>query len=248
MLDKTRWTYVTILVLGWLGIALLSGCVGPSGPDVSVVHLHADTMSRSERIALRNALRKEGFAVKLRDNPTPFEVNTLIYSPFIGSENHIERARLAMSSAGYAPKDLILRQAKNHHYTPGHLGLYMVGDQAEVASGAQAALEEVPFNLPDAEFWSHECESLYFMEFSHDGAVAVAHIDDETPEVLGWSEVDNSVTLTSDKATYSYEKIIDTSRDGERVTFSILLMPTEEHPGLYGCDYLGRTQVITLEP
>lgn len=245
MLNEEHRPHLAILLFAWLGLALL-GCASPSGQDAALVHLHVDTLSSSEQIAIRDALREEGFTVKLRDNHIPFDVNTLIYSPFIGVENHLERIGFAMNAAGYMPDDLILRQARNHHYTPGHFGLYLRGEQAN-APEEEAVLEDIPFNLPDAEFVSEECESRNIMEFAHDGTVAVAHIDDDTPETLQWTEANNEVTLKSGRTAYRYDKIIDIQRDTTEITFLISLRPIGEYTSLYGCEYLGRTNAVALD-
>jgi len=245
MTDKTL-RFSIILAVTLLSMAI-SGCVAPSkSVDDNLVHLHVGTLSRSEQIAIRNALESEGFTVRLRDNAIPFDVNTLIYSPFSGSQSYVERIRLAMDAAGYAPDDLILTHAKNHYYTQGHFGLYMQGAEAE-GSSQEETLAEVPFNLPDAEFLSNGCESTSIMEFAHEGTVEVALIENDSPETLTWRDKRNIVTLSSGSSTYVYDKKIDSSRDGEEVTFTILLMPTEAYAGLFGCAYLGRTQAVMFD-
>ena len=243
-MDKKRWPYVFILTLGWLGVAL-SGCMTAPAQDVALVHLHADTLPRSERIAIRDALKKHGFVVKFRDNHIPFEANTLIFSPSSAFEKQLEQIHRVLDAAGYAPDNLVIRQARNHLYTPGHFGLYLRSEQTSTPS-EKIALPEVPFNLPDTEFTSRECESLYTMDFDHDGTVAVAHIEHDTPEVLKWAEAGSEVTLTSGKTTYRYQKTINTNHDGAEITLSIMLTPVEENTGFYGCQYLGRTHAVAL--
>src|SRR5690625_7168798 len=105
----------------------------------------------------------------------------------------------------------------------------------------------VPFKFAEAEFRSNGGESTSMMELAHECTVEVALIENDSPETLTWRDKRNIVTLSSGSSTYVYDKKIDSSRDGEEVTFTILLMPTEAYAGLFGCAYLGRTLAVMFE-
>ncbi|WP_347330524.1 hypothetical protein [Marinimicrobium locisalis] len=238
---KKHWRCVVIAATVFLG-SELSGCANTKRfySDIDVVHLHANTLSPRDRNAIREALVAEGFTVKTRENPSPFEENTLIYHPFIGVERQLERIRLALDSTEYVTENLQVRQAKNHHYTPGHVGLYLKAEHAETPSN-EAALPEIPFNLTDAEFVSRGCESTYILEFYHDATATILAINGDAPlATLKWMDTEDKVTLSSDQITHRYQKHLDTRREGPDITFSISLRPESKTTSPYGCEYRGR--------
>lgn len=247
MTSIRTWRWQGIAAFALLGAAL-SGCAGhkPAPADTDVVHLHASTLSPRDQTAIRNALSAEGFKVVVRDNSSPFADNTLIYHPVLGYEGRIERIRVALDTTEYAAKDLYARQARNHHYTPGHVGLYLRAEGAEPPNENEV-LAEIPFNLTDAEFTSRTCDSTYILEFAHDGTVVVFDIKGDDPLArLRWTEAGDRVTLRSGMTSHHYEKSISATHDGPKAVMSIVLTPEDEGAGPYGCEFQGRTHAQRL--
>jgi len=240
---KRNWLRIYMIMVAALVIFLISGCSGKRTADsgAGVIHLHADTLSQGDRTTLSDALAAEGFTVKLRDNPSPFEANTLIYQPSVDFWYQLEKIRLALDNTEHSADDLYLQQAKNHFYTDGHLGLYIHLEHAEPPSEEEVLLE-VPLNLTDVDFASHDCKDNYILEFYHDGTVKVFDFQSDEPIVtLAWAKSGEEVTLQSEGSAYRYEKSMDTIREESGVVFSLSLSPTGEYTGLYGCEYRGRS-------
>lgn len=240
MTNKNFWLYILLATTVFLGVKL-SGCTGnkTTPGHIEIVHLHANSLSHSERKSVHDALVAEGFNVKLRNNPSPFNANTLIYNPYIGFERDLDKIRLALKKTEQAAEDLHVREAKNHHYTSHNIGLYL--NSASTLPGQEEVLPDVPFNLTDFEFVSRDCESTYILEFYHDGKADVLGMHSDTPlATIEWTDTEGRVTLKSQEKIYKYNKTLNTKRNGANITFFIILSTDRNPTNIFGCEYQGR--------
>jgi hypothetical protein len=227
-------------------VAWLSGCSN------TTIHLHPESLTQERTEEIVRALKREGLAVKIRNNRAPTSGNTLIYSPHEGIDAHLASIRKILSSHDMTLDQAFLRQygghdgssAGQHVYTEGNIGLYLASNADSEQSRGAKVRSVFPISIIGFEFASRDCDALYLYEFFESGDAVVTEISEADKELgeFSWSQSDAGiVTLSSGDTEYQYRKRETHSIHQEFghniVTYVTELQPDGFYPMPYGCTY-----------
>ncbi|CCQ11162.1 hypothetical protein PALB_20360 [Pseudoalteromonas luteoviolacea B = ATCC 29581] len=108
-------------------LCILVGCQRPT------VHLFMETLSQERQDLVEQSLQKYQIPYQISEASTPSEYQGAVLNKFAGNEDHglYTQIRLAIIDAGFATLQINDLNHERHTFSNGHLGLYLVDQDAE---------------------------------------------------------------------------------------------------------------------